>query len=99
MASSTSEQGRPLEEIEQDSNFHLIDVHQNKKGNDVLTFEDKRSGDMKTYPNVSHTAMNESFVDTSVTFTDETKQVIKEQKERAEGEEIANDLAEMTYNK
>ena len=36
---------------------------------------------MKTYPNVSHTVMNEAFVDNTVTFTDETKQVIKEQKE------------------
>ena len=43
-----------LDAIEHDPNMKLVDVHVNKLGNDVLTFENSITHDIKVFPNVHH---------------------------------------------
>jgi hypothetical protein len=45
-----------LEQAQSDPNFRLIDAKSNKIGNDVLTYENISTGDIKTFPNVHHDA-------------------------------------------
>jgi hypothetical protein len=47
-----------LESVQQDSNMKLVEVHSNKIGNDVLTFENKFTHDTKVFPNVHHSEEN-----------------------------------------
>jgi hypothetical protein len=113
MTSNTERTHKPLEEIEKDPNFKLIDIHLNKIGNEVLTFEgklrsdiltrkDTRSGDTTTYPNVAlETACNPDLIleAPTVVFTDETKEVIMHEKEHEQEREIESTLKEITYPK
>jgi hypothetical protein len=43
-----------LDQVEQDPNMELINVHANKLGNDVMTFENRITHDIKVFPNVHH---------------------------------------------
>ncbi|KAL0480988.1 hypothetical protein AKO1_010612 [Acrasis kona] len=43
-----------LQKVQENENYEVTDVHPNVRGNDVVTFENKETGDKRVFTNVHH---------------------------------------------